>query len=303
MNEVKKYETWNRYQGSNWNSEHGFKYILQLEDNHLVEAGYFIHYHNGKIIKSVIELPSSLGCPMKCKFCAAFAIPFIRKLNVEEELMIFNHIYQSTALLAQSPLIISFMGIGDLFFTINTVEKTILDICNRHNDIQFTVSSCHWTTEMFTRIQELYNKAMFRAVQITYISYKKDILYNVIDYFNLTQTDCYFESIVNCIKESPIAKFRINYLLLSHINDSQEDFLTFISLIAPLKDKILVRISRLNITKACEINRISVSSLEKMEELKILLEDNGIQAYLFYAINNDKIGCGQLLSETYLQDF
>ena len=303
MKVIKRYETWSRYQGSNWNYEHAIKYILQLRDNNMVEVGCFTHFNNKKIVKNVIELPSSLGCPMRCRFCASTSIPSIRTLSSDEELLIFNYIYQNEILHLHQPLVVSFTGIGDLFFTLDTVEKAILDIGNIHTDLQFTVSSCHWTDKMFKRIERLYEKKVFRAIQITYISFGKNILHKAIDYYKLHLTDTFsFDSTINFIKESPIPYYRINYLLLNGLNDSREDFLAFLSSVAPIKDKILVRISKLNITKASIANKISVSTLAKMKELKALLEENGVCAYLFYAVEDDGIGCGQLLTETYNQE-
>jgi len=304
MKEIKRFEIWSRYQGSNWNFEHAVKYILQLDYNNLIEAGYFEHFYNKEKVKSVIELPSSLGCPMRCKFCASSSMPYIRKLSVEEEILIFNYIYRRELLSIQSPLVVSFMGIGDLFFTIDSVEKAILNIAKTHDDIQFTVSSCHWTEEMFKRIETIYSLVKFRALQITYISFNKSILYDVVKYYKMDLINSFsFQNTISCIGESIIPKFRINYLLLSGLNDSQKDFFTFLSLITPVKEKICVRISKLNMTKACLENKIFASTLRKMEELKDLLEKNGIQAYLFYAKEDDGFGCGQLLSETHSRYF
>lgn len=76
----------------------------------------------------------------------------------------------------------------------------------------------------------------------------------------------------------------------------------FVSSVIPVKEKIWVRISKLNITKASIANQLSVSTLAKMEELKTLLEENGVYSYLFYAVEDDGIGCGQLLTETYIKE-
>lgn len=225
-------------------------------------------------------------------------------MSVEEEVLLFNYIYQRNVPSIQSPLVVSFTGIGDLFFTIDTVEKAILDIASTHDNIQFTVSSCHWTEAMFKRIETMYNQVKFRSVQITYISFIKNILHDVVNYYKIdTSESSSFQNVINCIEKSTIPKFRINYLLLSGLNDSQKDFFAFLSLITPIRDKVWVRISKLNMTKACFKNQVVASTLKKMEELKALLESNGIRAYLFYAKGDDGIGCGQLLSETHSQYF
>lgn len=298
MKEIKRYEIFNKYSGSNWDSEHTTKYIFELRNGKIIEAGYFIHFYGDKEKKRVIELPTSYGCPMKCKFCASSFINDVQQLNADEVLDIYNYIYETQNLKHVYPLFVSMTGIGDLYFTIDLVEKITSSISNDRNDIGFTVSSCFWTESMIKRIENIYNNIKFRAIQITYISYDNRILQNLIGYYTLKYNDRpTFQQTVQHMFNSKIQQFRINYLMLKGINDTREDFFKFLSLILPVKDKVIIRISKLNTTKASIVNNISESSIERMGELKLLLDSNGFKAYLFYSVINDGMNCGQLLTE------
>lgn len=146
-----KYSTTNTYAGSDWNFEETTKYIFS--NNHeYIEAGYFIHYlqagNSMEEKKHVIELPSSYGCLMKCGFCASSQINNIHALDAEEIYEIFTYIFDHNQLESKKHILVSMMGIGDLYFTMNTVEKLLQKIHCNYNNIYFSVSSCYWTELM-----------------------------------------------------------------------------------------------------------------------------------------------------------
>ena len=84
------------------------------------------------------------------------------------------------------------------------------------------------------------------------------------------------------------------------INDSKDDFDAFISIFEEVKNKIIVRISKINLTDSCKRNSIISSPIEKMEEFKQQLMENGYNAYLFYSYVNDGMNCGQLITEKFM---
>lgn len=298
MEKIKKYETLNEYAGSNWNIEHTTKYIFKNSNEQLIEAGYFIHFYNDTVMKHVIELPASYGCPMKCKFCASSSIDYVKTLNPDEIYYIFNWIYDKKELEEKKSIVVAMTGIGDLYFTIGVVEKALLLIAEKRSDIQFTVSSSLWTEQMFRKIERIYQKIKFRAIQITYISLEPQVLKKLIGYYDLNIENALFiTKIPYYIANSAIPQFRINYLMMNGINDSDNDFTAFISYILPIKEKVIVRISKLNITQVCLSNNLTASSLQRMKILKTLLDLHGINAYLFYSLKDDGMNCGQLLTE------
>ena len=288
----------NEYVSREWNLEHTTKYVFELGEGKYIEAGYFIHFHDDEEVKRVVELPTSYGCPMKCKFCASSFIEGGQRLNYTEILEIFNYICEREKLDCIKPLFVSLTGIGDLHFTIDVAEKVVESISQERKDVLFTVSSCFWTTSLLKRVESMYEIAHFRAVQVTYLSSNQCILKRLMGWFEYSNSDRIdFDKIVRYISTSKIPQYRINYLMLKGINDSDESFDEFISLVLSIRDRIIVRISKLNVTKASFINGIQESTIEKMEQLKSALEEKVIKAYLFYSMKNDGMNCGQLLTE------
>ena len=99
------------------------------------------------------------------------------------------------------------------------------------------------------------------------------------------------------IQQSSIDKFKINYILIKGFNDSNEDFTAFITKFNEIKNKLVIRISRINITQASEMNGIAGASVERVLEFRENLLEQGYQAYLFYSYKNDNMNCGQLITE------
>ena len=180
----KKYHTSNKYSGSDWNYEETTKYVFSFDLGY-VEAGYFIHYlesENGIIEKKhVIELPSSYGCPMKCAFCASSLISNVKPLSSNEIYKIFYYIYENNHLTENKSLLVSMKGIGDLYFTIDSVLGAIKQMASVNKKITFSVSSCYWTYDMLKKVENMSTEVLFRSIQFTYVSYDNDVLKNIIN--------------------------------------------------------------------------------------------------------------------------
>ena len=81
------------------------------------------------------------------------------------------------------------------------------------------------------------------------------------------------------------------------MNDTIEDFNILKNILIEIKDKIIVRISRLNENKSTKRNNLHPTSIEIMKQFKELLSEAGIKCYIFYSEKNDNMNCGQLITE------
>lgn len=101
-------------------------------------------------VEHVIELSSSIGCAMRCAFCASSDIKYIRNLTAREIFDIFYYIYQDKVQQFPNPwrLVVSFLGIGDLFYTMDNVLTAMEMISEFDDSVLFNLSSCFWTAEM-----------------------------------------------------------------------------------------------------------------------------------------------------------
>lgn len=283
----------NRYAGSDWNIEKTIKLVFQ-DDNRKYEVGYFEHYFNDRFIKSVIELPISYGCPSKCKFCASAAIDDFSPMSVDQMQKLFEYIYLNKFLYKKDYVLLTLTGTGDLFFNAENVREFLLRL-SIYKNLYVTLSSCLWNLQLLKMFDQLSDKLRIRNIQLTYISSKENIIRNIIPIYQERKIN--FDEIVNYIKSSNKKYYRINYILIKGLNDTIEDFNILKNVLIEIKDKIIVRISRLNETKSTKRNNLHPTSIEIMEQFKEILTEAGIKSYIFYSEKNDNMNCGQLITE------
>lgn len=104
----------NYYSGSNWDFEKTTKYIFEL-DGRKMEAGYFEHYKDGSLVKVVLEMPQSYGCPSKCGFCATSGIEEFHVLTAAQLTELFKYLYEDNSLEDHQYVLLTMTGMGDLF--------------------------------------------------------------------------------------------------------------------------------------------------------------------------------------------
>lgn len=283
----------NRYSGHGWNRERTEKYLYQADDI-ILEAGYFEHYLDDAFVKTVIELPVSYGCPSKCKFCASSNIPDFYPLAAEEIMALFKDLYDAHRPREKGPLLVSLTGIGDLYFnTCNVME--FLRQLSLYEGVQVTLSSCLWDRDLLEQVTRLTPQQMIRKLQITFVSDRPDVLRNIIPVYADRPPN--LKEVVDFMKASDKTYYRINYVLMKDINDAQEDFQRLRDVLTEVKDRVIVRISKLNETRATGRNDLSRAEPGRAEALQALLSDSGISSYIFCSERNDHMNCGQLVTE------
>ncbi|MBD5487185.1 MAG: hypothetical protein HDR13_00065 [Lachnospiraceae bacterium] len=300
MKPINVYYTEGKYQTRNWKAEKTYKYVFEFEDGY-VELGYFIHFADQEMthyVDHVIELSSSIGCAMKCAFCASSEIENIRSLTAQEIFDMFYYIYQGEVQRFSESvnLVVSFLGIGDLLYTMNNVLAAMEMIYKVDSSILFNLSSCFWTPEMLKRIGAFKLVDNVKTVQVTYVSTKIEIIRQLIR--GLPEHTFDFGRIITDMTSTfPQRKIRINYLVIKGINDSKDDFCLFADMIKGIEARVYVRISKLNTTAAASANNLLPSEISRMTELMRILENIHVEAYLFYSHQDDKMNCGQLITE------
>ena len=296
---IQKIKNENDYSGSDWNHENTTKYIL-FSSGKKIEAGFFLHYistrNNQRLKKAVIELPSSYGCPIKCSFCASSCIKDTQILSFEEIFEIFLFIYSDQRhQLNDVPLLISMTGIGDYSLNYENINQAICKIRDIKPDAWFTVSSCIWNAVSFQAACHLSVSTNVRAVNVTFVSMIEPIVRQLIVYYKSHVYD--FETVVGLIKSSTLENIRINYLMIKGINDGIEDYKKFADTIQCIKEKVTIRISKLNRTLSSETAGLYAPDLRCLTSCQQYLEQRGFSAYTFYSMNDDQMNCGQLITE------
>jgi adenine C2-methylase RlmN of 23S rRNA A2503 and tRNA A37 len=286
---VKRYKSINKYHTKNWDTEHTYKYIFRLKDI-FIEAGYFIHYKDNNIVKKVIELSSSYGCPFKCKYCASSIINDFEVLSSNILLEVLEYIMNDNKIKKDEEIIVPITGIGDLYFTANEVVKFINECTKKYKNFLFDISTIALNESILNELEKIENISKIRYFQLTFISMNEKAKELVNINFNYN-----FENIIKIANASNFKKFRINYIMIKNYNDTNEEFEKFMNCIKVINDKVTVRISRINDTISSANNNLLCGSIENMNVLNELLNKNGIKAYTFYSKRNDNMNCGQLI--------
>ena len=294
MVKKKEIHVTNTYSGSNWNYEKTTKYVFQI-GKHDVEAGYFEHYRKDVLVKNVIELPQSYGCPSKCKFCASSALMGFKVLTKNEMWELFEYIYHMNKLEKSPYVLLTMTGMGDLYFDFENVMEFVEET-QCYSNVYITLSSCLWNVQLLKRMEEWRGRFRVRNIQITYVSYQQSLLETIVPIYNKIKYD--FSSVVKFIQQSAYDCYRINYIMIQGVNDSASDFELFRDIVDSIKEKVIVRITRLNETKASKRNGLSPTKVDRLKYFQQLLENGGIKSYVFYADVNDNMNCGQLITES-----
>lgn len=283
----------NQYSANGWNFEKTTKYIFEYGENFL-EAGYFEHYLNGKYVKTVIELPVSYGCLVHCKFCASAFIDGFERLKAEQLKDMLDVILADNKLSKNSDVLLSMTGIGDIYYNYENVH-VFFEKIRGYPNINITLSSCLWDKDILRKVSSDFDTQRVRTVQITYISDNQETLQNIIPLCSEKKLN--FNDIIKGILESAQTYYRINYVMIKGVNDSEEDFRRFRDNVERIKDKVIIRITKLNET--CATKKFGLKSTEKsiMNRFENLLKQSGIRCYQFWSEKNDNMNCGQLITE------
>ena len=287
----------NHFVANGWAYETAEKYLYEYDSKSL-EIGFYNHYTDAalsKRVKRVLELPTSYGCPMKCAYCASSWISEASTLSEEVLLAITDEVLKRNSVKYDDNLLISLTGAGDAFFTLDLILKYTQNVTEQHPNFCFTVSSCNWTKEMLSKIEDVSYKIAFRNIQSTYISFDQSVATMIIPGLRCTGFD--YSLFVEHIKNSRLDNWRINYLLLHSVNDDDDSFERFVQIVNPIREKVLVRISSLNETIASTSSGLHPALLERSVALQNKLQSNGTNAYLFHSDINDNMSCGQLILE------
>lgn len=293
MNLINKIAVENSYSGSDWNFERTTKYLFEVSGWE-IEAGYFEHYRDKTLVKTVLELPQSYGCPTKCRFCASARIERFKPLDAESLEELFLYLYETNNLAEQRYVLVTMTGIGDIYFNYANVEKFFLKI-RRYNNVYFTISSCLWNANMLRKADNLSQQIRMRHVQITYVTDDKEKLGAIIPFYQKYGNG--FGDVLHYVAGSTQTYYRINYIMIKGVNDEVKDFYKFRDNVKHIADKVVVRISKLNETLTTKRNHLHPTDILPMEEFQSILQEAGIKSYIFYACKNDNMNCGQLITE------
>ena len=307
MRIIRVVESENNFCSLHWSVEHSWRYVL-VDDSDAaayspIEVGYYIHYgvRGGRRVevKRAIELSSSSGCPMGCKYCASGSLPAIEFLSADSICEAFELVYAERHERCSDgeglPLRVTYTGIGELRYVMDSVEESVGRLNARHNGLSFTLSTCCLDPLMLSRVEAIASNAKLHCLQVTLASSDPRIVASLVDYYQSERFDVH--KLVGLIQTTTLPLVRINYVVVGGRNDSDAEFESIAQTFAPVASKVSFRVSSMNETMASRRNRLVPPDPSRCDRLVRILVSRGIRAYAYRAMRDDCMNCGQLVSE------
>lgn len=106
--------------------ENGVKLLMALHDNVVIEVAFFYYFGSG-MKGTHICMPSQVGCPVGCYFCATTRAthPYIRNMTGEEMIEIISYILNICSSKGLHIDILSFSGHGEPLLNLTAVSQCI----------------------------------------------------------------------------------------------------------------------------------------------------------------------------------
>jgi adenine C2-methylase RlmN of 23S rRNA A2503 and tRNA A37 len=291
LNVITKKISSSAYSAISWNFEDAFRYVFNINGN-VLEAGFFIHYLDGVYVKSVVELPISFGCPIKCRHCASGAIPLTKRLSASEIVSMYEFIQNDNILFSKRKVLVTYSGIGEGALQMENLNLASTAIFAMHPGTYFNLSTVGFDPQFIYYCESFSNKLPLNHIQVTYLHHETKKLLSIIPEAGTLGFD--FSKLVHAIKESNSHHVRFNYVLIGGFNDGSRDWEDFIKKTESIKSQIIVRITRLNNTPTSLKNGLCSVSEHKMKQLHGLLIAHEYNCHIFFPENDNTMNCGQL---------
>jgi len=294
---IKRYSDCYPYVGHYFNQQKAQRYIFKINRlNKPIEASAYHQQIDGHDIKIAIELSSMFSCPIGCKFCASGSLGKSEILTEDE--IIEQAVYIASVIKKTTPIHFCYQGIGEP----SLIPELIINVSKRllklYPACKFKLSTMGANPGGI--IELAFTDLPFESIQIT------------LPHFNQVELKKMFVkwpaySVVNVLKAvkvfhllRPGVKIKFNYTCIKGFNDNKQTIKGVIGVLKDngitLTDNIELKISFLNPTDISSQNKLSSSGREKHYELLKFVQNSGISnCYVFGAMKNIKVGCGQLI--------
>jgi len=268
-----------------------FKKLFETKDKNLFESVLLLHKKN----RQTVCVSSQVGCPVGCKFCATGQLGFERNLSYQE---IVDQILHFARILKQKDLKVTnivFMGMGEPFFNLENLEKSISILTNpdefNFSSRRITVSTVWTGYEVVDFVKK--NPQINIAVSLhSAVQEKRRELIPLAEKVTLDEIE---SGIKKCLEVSN-RRITLEYLLLEGVNDSVEDADELVEFIMRVNRKLL----HVNLLPYNEIEGVYKSTkTKKLFEFKEYLESKKINVTIRKSMGQEiASACGMLKGDS-----
>ena len=257
------------------------KFLQMLSDNIVTETAYV--NDNDRFI---ICYASQLGCPIACSMCYnGIHSNFERNLTQQEIVAQCSNVVEFLNLAnLDKPILFSCMGIGEALLNYDNIIQSILELNKKYPSSKFALATTGVHSDLIPKIAEDLKSIDSFKLTIS-LHGSNDALRKQLIPIHTSLSD--LKKAVRKYQESTIHSCEWNYVLLSGINDSEENALELVNF---LNQNDKVKLSVFNEVESCPYKPSTNSEIFKQ-----ILQENGISCKLFEPDGKDiGTGCGQM---------
>lgn len=277
---------WSRY----FDFQRAYRYVGTLRDSLQIEASAYEHYASGTPSTLAIDISTMVGCPLRCRYCAAASVPYRRPLKESEidaqaELLLTLHGERRFP-----KITCSFQGIGDPALVPQTVIRAGRHVLSLDDRAALSLA----TTLADPKVIAVWGESglpidnLQISCSATTVEQARALVPTGFDPFRA------MHAAVLARQYTSIRKVKLNYILLHGFNDSSADIERLVSLMAP--QALTIKVSVLNQTAASAYYGFRPATLAAAQWFAAHLREGGIDSYVYGAFEGTNISCGQLLS-------
>lgn len=290
---LKECSNFNVYETDNWKFENANRLVLSINEK-IVECSLFEHFNEGgNKVKLDIEVSSTSGCPIKCKYCASSIVDKVKYLTSEEIFSEVKTCLEHFKVIEKDypEFNVSFSGIGEPCLISENILKAAKMIVKTYPSVRFNIASLCLKPEMLDIINN--SNLPFRSFWITYVHHDPKKCSEVIP--TAKEFNYNFKKCIKYAKRFNLCKLKLNYVVIKDFNDSTKDIDKLLEIISELRNKLTIRITRINPTVSSERYSLSTVKPNKLREISAYLTKKGWKNYIYMTEFNDNLNCGQLI--------
>lgn len=290
------------YRAKDFDEQEGHRFTMLVSDEKPIETGVYLHWFHGEPVDVAVDISCMSGCPGKCIFCAAAktrsetldANQILHQVKLATERVRSSHHTFFDDVKSNRKITFSFQGIGEPADATAAPEVTnaIAALRKEYRDwktAQFSISSILDRTEPLNEWASLNLQTLQFSLHAPNDAKRRELLGENIR----TPIATIFKELDKFRHVSPTTQIKINYLLISEKNDSQEDCGELLELLRS-RPHFFLKISYLNETYPGRARGLSGSRRHK--EFFSQCKACHPNTYIYGAFQELQISCGQLAS-------
>ncbi|MHC2336318.1 radical SAM protein [Bradyrhizobium sp. USDA 4454] len=274
------------YLSRNWDFEVGQRLVIG-DGRRIVEASIFRHSLRGQPVKTVVELPTSFGCQVRCPHCASGDIGMIRQLTPVD----LEGVYDIASRGIEGPRLVAFSGIGECSLNERGVFAFARSI-SRREPADFTLTTVGVRPAFVDAVDILARDIPVKRLQISLFHAQTE---SVRAFMGRAFARYDIDALMERVRVTQRVHVRFNIVLMAGFNDSPDVWRGLGRVFSGLEKNISVRVSYLNETNVSRRNGIAPAPRERVLEAASWFAERGFDAYPFMSSFNDDMNCGQLV--------